>query len=380
MAKRKRKLHKVRIGELSSVDKPAQEGAIDVLMKRDFDSDEALLDFAKRELDMVQPVLTGVVDGHQHLIDLAVRVSRTSWEHSEGSEMGHDHAVLVGLDGSVEIGMSEGHDHTISPESVQRRAPEGEVPEGNQDPSAGEGGSTVKETPMTKQDETAAEGQADERIEALEARLQRAETIGELTDVQKAHFATLDEAGQDEFLSKSAEEREAIVTELEKRYEQDEDGDDPIVYKSERTGDVFRKSAGEAVIGLAKRTDAAEAKAEKLEKAREQDRLEKRASDELGNLPGEVAVKADILRALETVDDQEAVGEFLKAANSGLAKAFERTGTTEAPATGNDVADANAELDQLTKAYVEKNPDVDYYTAYDRVSEANPELLAKAIG
>lgn len=394
MAAKRKRLHKVKITELSSVDDPAQEGAVDVLLKRAPDTPDDLtvegaIEFAKNDLGMTDPRLLSVADGHQHLLDAGAGQSgRTTWEYSANAEMGHDHGWLRLADGTIQIVMSEGHTHDSLPplglEPVEARAPVGTVVNIQAPtPSAGEpGGTSSPEIPMTKTaEEIAAEGKATEdRIAGLEKRAERAEKIGELSDAQKAHFTGLEESKQDAFLAKSADDREAEVVAIAKALE----GDDPVEYTSSRTGEVFRKSVGSAVIGLAKRSDVAEAKSERLEKQLDEERLEKRATAELPNLPGDAEVKVAVLRAVEGIENEavrKGADELLKAANANKAGAFKTDGTAEAPVyiTPQGGNEAQAQLEKKAQEHIKANPGTLHCDAYDLVSKAEPELLEKAL-
>jgi len=61
-------------------------------------------------------VLTSIVDGHQHSLDMSDTrngIGSTSWANSEGSESGHSHEWVRNTDGSIAIAVNEGHTHTL---------------------------------------------------------------------------------------------------------------------------------------------------------------------------------------------------------------------------------------------------------------------------
>ena len=59
-----------------------------------------------------------------------------------------------------------------------------------------------------------------------------------------------------------------------------------------------------------------------------------------------------------------------------MAKAFTTHGTSFGKT--DDENSPQVELDDLTKQYMKDNS-VDYYTAYEKVSQLNPELYTKAV-
>lgn len=210
-----------------------------------------------------------------------------------------------------------------------------------------------------------------EQIEAERKRADRLEKIAALSAEERAHFDRLQESERDSFLEKSREERAA---DLRKAAEAD-----PVVYTC-ADGTELRKSAGELTIRMAKQNDELAKKLAEQERLAKQADLEKRAAEQFANLRGDVAEKAALLGAVESIEDEDLrkkVTEMLKAHDSGLGKAFERVGSSSAP-TEKSAAD---ELDALAKSYAQENK-VDLSVAYAKVLET-PEgeaLYNKHIG
>lgn len=215
-------------------------------------------------------------------------------------------------------------------------------------PAADDGGDGLEEeTDMT----TKTEKSADEQKAALEKQLAKATSYGELTDSQKAHYATLDEAGQDAFLAKSKEEREKIVADIAKNREDT----NPVVYKA-KDGTEYRKNDDPRMVALAKRADANEERAMEAQKKADDADLRKRAETDLGHLPGTVESRMAMLKAVDGIPDAEErkkAHEALKAQNASMSKAFEtlghRGGRTE------DASSPSSQLETLAKAYAEKH-------------------------
>ena len=127
--KKRRRMIKFIINEISMVDNPAQEGALMTIMKRADDPLEVLVAEAFEEYqpkgrpdiektDSV-PLLTSTEDGHTHLIWFwGDKGGQTGFAQSEGEEQVHDHPWVIGTDGLIEIGENDGHSHTVSAEAV----------------------------------------------------------------------------------------------------------------------------------------------------------------------------------------------------------------------------------------------------------------------
>ena len=323
------------IDEVSSVDMPAQQPARALLMKAREDNE-----LAKRVR------LTSVESGHQHVLDMS-ELGRTSYDHAKGEEFGHSHPVVKNDDGTISIGMADGHTHTV----IEKRftAEDLTALSGNSLEPAVSGGGPNGEIPMTKTaEEIAAEAQAvEKRVADAEARAERAEALASMTDVQKAHYGTLSPEAQAEFLGASSEVRDAAVEKAA--------GDDPVVYTT-LAGEEIRKSAGSLLLNLAKRADESEQNLAIEKAAREREVFAKRAKDELSNLPGEESAQVALLKAIAGIPDEadrKAVGEIITAANSGVSKAFETAGTVTGSEGG--ASDAESKLEKMAQSHFESN-------------------------
>lgn len=195
-------------------------------------------------------------------------------------------------------------------------------------------------------------------LDQANARAERAEKIAELTDVQKSHFNSLDDAGKDEFLKKDAGARQQDIEKAA--------ANDAVIYTS-ADGEEFRKSDDPRLVRMAKQADEdRKARQEEMAK-REKIELTKRAEDELSHLPGDVDTKVALLKAVNGVKDEETrtkIDQLLKAQNTAMGGAFETGGTTAAPAINK--ADAEAKLATLAKKHAADN-NVPYETAYTAV-------------
>lgn len=417
MSKKKRIMRAFKIHEISAVDTPAQEGARMVLMKRAPEvKDEDLIEKVA--------VLTSSEFGHSHLIyDTNTAGGCTSYATKEGDGYSHEHPYVVKDDGTIVIGEVNGHTHGIAAYSKSvafKEEDDGVFYETDyayvgkaEDPSTWElritksaGGSPDKdlviasveslslnslkhltmpeslqeaihklrrawletnpdnelptvikleENEMTVKptDPKAGEGEA-----ALKAELALAKAFGELNDTEKAfHGKLTTDAEKSDFVNKSAAERKAL---MEKAADSD-----TVIYKS-ADGTEYRKSDDPRMVSLAKQADENAKVAKAAQEALTQANLEKRANEELPNLPGTPAVKAAMLKAIDSIEDEAARAEAmktLKAGNSAIAAAFTSNGHL---GKNKDAVTAEEQLNNLAKKYSEDFK-VDYTKAYDAV-------------
>lgn len=231
---------------------------------------------------------------------------------------------------------------------------------------------------LFKAGESGAEKEGDmpadkDKLAALEKKAARFEKLAELTDVQKTHFADLNEKGQDAFLAKNADARQADVDAvLEKKNDAD-----PVLYTCD-DGTPIRKSDGELFAKLAKENDTNRKDLAKAQAVAANAEFEKSAAEHLGGLPGNIQVRTAIVKAIDGIRDEsirELAAQSVIAGSKAMTAAFNSVGSGGG---GIEKGDADVELNKLTKAYMVKEK-VDYYTAYGAVTEQNAELHKRAI-
>ena len=200
---------------------------------------------------------------------------------------------------------------------------------------------------------------AEEAQKASEKALAKANALAEMTDSQKDHYQGLKKAkAQDAFIAMTPEERDEEVTKAQK-------SDETMVVD----GETIRKSeVGPGVWAFmkkqAKRADEAEKRLEKAEKERLEKSYQERAEKEYPNLPGSVEEKGHLMKALDSVEEENrpAIEKMLKAGNDALGKSFNESGHG-APGESKN---AEEQLDKLAKAKA-KDDGVSYAKAYDAV-------------
>jgi len=351
---KRKKRTALKIAEISGVDVPAQEGAKALIMKRHETPElpaEPVVKGSKEDVHDARSelaksaALTSATDGHTHLLytsgpDGDWDAGTTSW-HDD-----HSHPWVRMEDGSIVLGEVNGHTHQIA---AMTKAVNPEA--------AGEAGTTVVEKEADMPNDTK---KAAPTVEDLQKQLDRANAVAALNDAQKSHFNSLEADAQDVFLAKSAEDRQAEVDAVEKAKTEA----DPVVYKT-LDGLELRKSAGEALIAMAKSNDAIRKENAALKASAADEAIRKRAETELEHLPGDLDARVALLKSVEAIEDETqraAALNALKAQNTAMAGAFKSTGHG-----GNPVQkSAEAQLDDLAKAHAEEKG-VSFAKAYTAV-------------
>lgn len=270
---RKRIMREFVIKELSAVDRPAQAHAVMTIMKRaDDDStegDEPMTAAEKKQLDELQKRLD---------------------------------ALAKNLPAFLRAGEDDEDDDEKKKGKTKKAAEDAQA--------------AIKAIT----DEVAAIAK---RLEAADAEHAEAVAKADMSDAEKAHYGTLDEDAKKRFLEMTADDRKKSVKKAADA--------DPVVYKSERTGEEFHKSDDPRLVRYAKQADedAAIAKAERV--AREDAEFAKRADDELKVFSEDIAkrdTKIAILRGIAKMDEEPrgALLKMLEVGGKAISAAFGKIG------------------------------------------------------
>lgn len=339
MAKKKsyRVMSKFRISHISAVDRPAQEGAVATIMKRD-ESDE----FVKSP----GAVITGSSMGHSHIFNLFGFSGLTSMAKTvrDDQEFGghHSHPFVLDVNGKVTIGEADDHTHSVDRDMVRmalRRMPktiakgddvvpretfekmldfykfEGDEREeflGAYDErlAADDDGELGKEKEMPKDRDDAVDATAEIKKANEDAAYWK--TVAGLNPKLREYYNGLAEDDQRNFIAKSDDERENLVKSA--------NVDNPVVYTA-LDGAEFRKNDDERLIAMAKRADESERRMAKAEASAKMAEFTKRAENELGQLPGHISTHVAVIQALDGIEDAElrkGAFELVKAANDSF--------------------------------------------------------------
>jgi len=214
--------------------------------------------------------------------------------------------------------------------------------------------------------------------EELQAKLAKTEFLASLNDAEKAHYAELSKEDKEAFEKMDADGRKTTVeAAIEKAAADDETivSDGVTIKKSEVGPGVFAFMKAQQT-----KTDAAVAKADKLETDAVQKGLEDEAEKLWPNTAGSAAEKATMLKSIKALpkDAQDAQLKMMKAADEAMAKSFKEEGQ----GGSTDANSATEKLEKLAKAHAEKNS-VTFEKAYTAVldteegSKLYDESLAK---
>lgn len=326
----KNRITKLKLNEISAVDRPAQPGATRRLMKRA----ETSNDDGNQETSMFKT-----------RDELLVAISKALTGSPTAAERENIAKSAVELKSLADVPASLLKGTTVKPEKPE------------------------------------ADGVPEPDADDVKGRLKKAEAIVALPANQKAHYDTLkSDTDRDAYLAKSSKERDTDISKSQ--------GDDPVVYTTMDGVDI-RKSSGDLVVSLAKRNDTL-AKDLAVEKAARLDAdLTKRAETDLSKLAGDLTTRKALLKAIDGITDPAVRTEVMKslsAANTAMSGAFKRTGSGGSPEDGQleksagSPDEAEAKLDELAKTLQKADPKMDYATAYTKTLES-PEgrVLYKAM-
>lgn len=162
-----------------------------------------------------------------------------------------------------------------------------------------------------------------EKLEKADAEKAEALAKAGMSDAEKAYCADMAPAEKAKFMSMSPEERM-------KAMKKSADAD-PVVYKSESTGEEFRKSDDPRLVKLAKQADEDRALAKQEREARENAEFAKQADDDLKEFSEAVAKRDDkiaVMRAVAKMDDgpREALRKMLAVGAKAISAAFDTIG------------------------------------------------------
>lgn len=163
-------------------------------------------------------------------------------------------------------------------------------------------------------------------------------------------------------LTKAKDEAEAKVTDLTKAA--DIAKNDEVLKVGET--EVRKSAVGDATFAMFK---AQQADLQKAKDETEMVTLQKRAETELGQLPGETVAKAKVLKAIAKMSDEDkaVLDTMLKAGQAAIAKGFAKFGVVNGGVNGDN---PEAKLETLAKARATKDG-ISYAKAYTAVLDTD---------
>ena len=384
--KKRQKMKKFRIDELSGVTRPAQAPATAVLMKRDGTDDNI------EKIGWIT-VVTSADDGHGHTLEMWPgddRSGHTDFAVGVGEDAEeHRHAWVMDDEGQIQVIMNAGHLHAVERDIVVNAVVAMVQKQDLDEDLLGKIQKNFPEVGIA-----ATPNQEDIQMdEELKKANERLTAVVALSASHRAHFDAIEKVeDQDAFLAKSADERELLVAPVEKAEPKEEPkvekNEDPNVVYTANDGAVFTKSDDPRLVAAIIEKDSKDKEIELLKADKADGEFAKRAEIELANLPGTVAQRAELLKSVESIENpehREAALKALKAGNSASEDVTKSLGTSEGaktptatPATEGaqlQKSDSEVQLEDLAKAEAIKlklDPVKDFAKAYQIVL-ASPE-------
>jgi hypothetical protein len=305
LGKKKKILNRIRIDEISAVDRPAQEDATMTIMKRADETPnptETMTEEVQKNEEVTEEVVAEVIETEE--------VEKTEEVMDEAPE----------ADAEVE------------------KAEEAEKTE-----EAEEKGYEKSLADLTAE------------LQVLQSELALAKSVAELSDAEKEVFASIEgEEARAEFLGKSADERAELIAKAA--------DENAVIYKS-LDGVEFTAQDDERLVSLAKQADEYKTQLVAAEEAAIEKSYNERAETQLAHLPGELVTKNAVLRAVDGIEDEvvrKQALSMLKAQSVAIEEQFVTKGVEGEEAEGDlgglaKMAAAYAEEHEITfsKAYSE---------------------------
>lgn len=345
--KKKRIMRNFRINEISAVDKPAQEGAVASIMKRNEEIQKG-------------SALTNAVNGHAHTLTIYSdggyrTVGHTSYVEGTNNSKGHYHPWIMNENGEIIIGVADGHTHTID---IMSKAEDLGGPAGSL-PNKEEAGapSAIAGDTIEKQKENLS--MTEEQIRELKEQLAKAKAVLAMSAETRGYYNELSEPAKDAFMAKSVGEQNAeAAAAIAKAANMKE-----VVYKSS-TGVEYTKADDVRLVQLAKDNDEL-MKGIREERAKALEAEIAKQANELEHLPGSQEARVALLKSVQAIEDEKVREEALRALkskNAGSEPAFNMAGVvakTNGDSSGSD-------LDKMAKEYAKSN-NVSFAKAMDAI-------------
>lgn len=368
---KRRIMRAFKMDEISAVDRPAQQGARALIMKRYEEPSDISTEIKKKGVDYVD-ILSEVEAGHQHGIQIGRGEDGVSLIVSYAgmdNDTRHDHQVV--REGEMWVmSTNMGHTHELDQAAMNNAVTafvtkgENADPDDNTAKNAGSAGMVNEE----EEPEMTEKNQAE--LDALTKRAERAEAIAAMPADVRKHFDGLPVEAQDAFIAKSEDERAEIVKAAAEA--------NAVVYTA-TDGTEYTKSDDPRLVKMAKDRDADRKELAKSAAAAKDLEIENIAKS-LTHLPGDLDARKALVKSVQSIEDEAQrtrAMDALKAQDAALGQAFKSAGTTGAAAP---VSDAETQLNELAKAEMEANGGT-FAKAYDTVlkTEQGRELYAQTL-
>jgi hypothetical protein len=365
MAKR---ITKLKLTEISSVDNPAQPHATMSIMKRHDPLTETIQKYYGEIVREREPI-----KNFDELLNLRDKESKL-WKAREELWPVMDafretvNNIVVDVNLSLEAKMAQIESNVNSfVAAVREKVPDVEEELTKLFKDAGFSGNNptdiTENEPVSDTENVNKVADLEKSVAELTKKLAEAEAIAKMTDAEKEYVSALSDKEKIAWTNMDADERSKRLKSVKKN-------DETV----EVSGQVIAKSAvGDATFAIfkaqAEQIKKAEERIAKAEEAAEFADLRKRADDEFGNVVGSTDERANLLKALKVVGGEvEAYGlKVLKSANE--AAVFTNIGKADGKAV-----DVTKALDaKITE--IQKRDNISRTAAMEKVAVEAPELI-----
>ncbi|MDO8614627.1 MAG: hypothetical protein Q7T33_02685 [Dehalococcoidia bacterium] len=321
---RKRIMRDFVLNELSAVDNPAQKHAVAVLMKRDkaekrapdsHEDDAVPADKAARVQESLRQFLGAVAEESAVIAETIAKSL----------------SAVPALAELLPEDYGKGDDTMNDAEKKQMADLQKSVDDLTEKLAAATAKEPAKKAVELQEQLDAAKVQITEFTEKLaksDAAKVEAEAVAKMSDAEKEHMAELSGADKMKFMQATPDERKKMMAKVADA--------NPVVYKSESTGEEYRKNDDPRLAKLAKLADEDREVAKTEREKRESAELAKRADEEpykhfsveKAKDDKEGPTKTDVLRAISKMDEapRAVLEKWLGIGGKAISAAFEKIG------------------------------------------------------
>lgn len=218
-----------------------------------------------------------------------------------------------------------------------------------------------------------------EKLTKADADRAEAEVLAKMSDGEKEYDSSLDKDGRAKFRAMSAEERKKAMKKST--------DDNPVIYKSDRTGQEFRKADDPRLAAMAKDADEMAKRAAEEAEKRETAELNKRSDEEpyksfsVEKDSAAGGSKVDVLRAISKMEagPRAILEKWLEIGGKALSAAFEKIGHSheQARKSSSDFSKRVNEImarDKIGQLAALEKAQQEYPKEYDAFQESGAQL------
>ena len=288
-------------------------------------------------------LLTSAAEGHEH------GISTRNWGDNEvniilesatasGETGWHEHPLVKNADGTWKIGMAAGHSHTVDGEALNAAAAaavasnivmKGEQEMPNEVTTPNEQIDMAGLAALMRKNAEATEGLVT-AVQSLTDWKEETEKAAALSPQEQQVYGGLTDETKKQFLDASPQARQVALAQVQKADAEKQLGTQEV-YKSESTGQSYTANDDPRVVEMAKQRDIDHAMLQQVLAENGNLSMQKRAETELSLAPGSIEAKAELLKQIDGIENEDLrreAGELLKGLNNSMGFLTQSLGTT----------------------------------------------------